>query len=71
MPVGSRSGAGSGSGFYNSDLLDPDLEVDPAKNGPDPQPGRADEQDKRKRALQNKGNRAYNQKGTIAERSSR
>ena len=28
MPVG------SGSGFLNSDILDPD----PAKNGPDPQP---------------------------------
>ena len=29
---------GSGSGFQNSDLLDPDPEPDPAENGPDPQP---------------------------------
>ena len=29
---------GSGSGFYNSDLLDPDPDTDPAKNGPEQQP---------------------------------
>ena len=32
MPVG------SGSGFQNYDLLDPEPEPDPAENGPDPQP---------------------------------